>query len=73
MYIFDIQKAIWTNALHAVKSVKVHILSDLIDAYGHKSQGDIARATLTKDTASNFVWDNLDQDSALHMKKLVEY
>lgn len=64
MYVFDIEKAIWNDGLGAVQSVEVHIQANLIDPYGKNSIGDIATATLTKTTATRFVWNNLDQNTA---------
>jgi hypothetical protein len=63
---FTIQKAIWTDSKLKpnVSVVYVDIQSDLTDAYGNTSKGDIGRANLMADTAAKFNWNNLSAQDA---------
>lgn len=61
--IFDLEKDVWaTNS--SFTQVTAHVQVLLQDRYGKQSVGDLARATLTRETEQKFVWSNLDADSA---------
>ena len=61
--IFNIEQAVWQSTL-SPDAVAVNILGPVLDKYGHQSEATLLSATLQKDTANQFVWDNLDSDSA---------
>jgi len=61
--IFYVEKDAWTSGT-ALTSVTVHVEVLLQDQYGKQFIGDLARATLNKDTEQKFVWENLDYNSA---------
>lgn len=63
---FTIQKAIWTDGRLKgnVSVVYVDIQSDLTDAYGNTSKGDIGRANLMAGTAAKFNWSGLSAQDA---------
>ncbi|EFH85667.1 hypothetical protein [Ktedonobacter racemifer] len=63
---FNVLKDIWMdNTLKGMLTfVTFHLQSKLTDVYGNSSTDDIGRATLTKDTASKFHWDNLSEQDA---------
>jgi len=61
--IFDLERDAWaTNS--SFTQVTAHVQVLLQDQYGKQSVGDLARATLIRETEKKFVWSNLDADSA---------
>jgi hypothetical protein len=62
---FNLMQATWHDSMSShIKSVDIHLTANLVDRYGHPSIGDVGQCTLTSDTEKQFVWENLDQDSA---------
>lgn len=61
--IFYLEKDAWTSNT-SLTQVTVHVQVLLQDQYGKQFVGDLAWATLKKDTERQFVWENLDYNSA---------
>ena len=64
MVTYNIFKDIYTRGISAIKSVDLRVFGLVQDQYGKKSSVVIATATLNADTASKFVWDNIDNNQA---------
>ena len=62
---FNLMKAIWHDSMSShIKSVDIHLTANLVDKYGRPSIGDVGQCTLSRETEQQFVWENLNQDSA---------
>ena len=61
--IFYLEKDAWTSNA-SLTQVTVHVQILLQDQYGKQFVGDLAWAILKKDTERQFVWENLDYNSA---------
>lgn len=58
------QKGVWTAKGFSPSKVTVHVQALLVDKYGKKFVGDIARCVLTSTVAAKISWDGITPDGA---------
>lgn len=62
--IFYIEQTLWKQGGFSASVIEVDVMVQLVDKYGKESPGVALSATLIRETADKFVWDNLSSDTA---------